>query len=596
MPCLPAAATAWLTARLARGSPTGDDWFAVTTLHRALEGINVWPDFFQQRTLHIVPVEAIATHLVYLRLGGDMRWLSALGLVIVALTAWMLCRMAAELLPDSTAGQRMLAGTWITLCLFSPLQSETWLWGLCWTLPVPLAAFCTGWFLAQTHTAVWLRVTGMAFLTATAFLTHSGALAVGPCLVLALLLASDEMIPARRRLLTAWVVTLISLGVVLALRFNFHRVRAAAGESADRAPSVGRMIEGFFALIGHPVALGTGWQCTALSLITGGVITAFIGLLTLRVVLVLRREPRAYAAAPWLAVGAFGFMNAGMLAVTRAARSEWPTYTPRYITLVTPAVLALVVLLAWASRTGLLPGSEHRRKQALVAAGALAFAGILAAWSEGVTWMKLWRTHRLQSEALVAFTGTLPMTKLQSVIHNYHANSIIPPEAKFLQENHALSGTPVFPDAKLSNLRIAKSALPASLAGCTRTTRCADGSLLLDGYADFKSKGRPADLVVLTKRSSQGGEGQVVIAGVVPPCRLDYYRFDPAHLHSSATAAAWTLRVQAADLPADDSALELWAIDILQREARAITPSVDLLTGAPKKPQAEAASLRQASQ
>jgi hypothetical protein len=167
-------------ARWARGSPVADDWFAVTTFRRAMEGINVWPDFFQQRTLHIVPVEALGTHLIYLYAHGDMRWLCALGIMIVALSAWMMCRLAAELLPDVTGAGRAIAFTWITLCLFSPLQSEIWLWGLCWPVAVPLAALCAGWLFVRKDVAVWLRVTALAFVSAFAFLSHSGGLAVDP--------------------------------------------------------------------------------------------------------------------------------------------------------------------------------------------------------------------------------------------------------------------------------------------------------------------------------------------------------------------------------------------------------------------------------
>jgi hypothetical protein len=68
-----------------------------------------------------------------------------------------------------------------------------------------------------------------------------------------------------------------------------------------------------------------------------------------------------------------------------------------------------------------------------------------------------------------------------------------------------------------------------------------DGSLIVDGYADLKSKGRPADLVVLT--TAKGQDAPVVVVGVVSACFPEYYRFDPFHLQSPATTTGWTLHV-----------------------------------------------------
>lgn len=578
VPCLPVAATARLTALWSRGSPMIDDWYAAETLRRTLEGANVWVDFFQQRTLHIVPIEAIATNLVYLHARGDMRWLCALSLLIAAFTAWMLCRMASELLPGTTAVQRMLAHTWVTLCLFSPLQSETWLWGLCWTLTVPLAAFCAGWRLVRRDAPIWFRITGITLLCAIAFLSHSGGLAVPPALVVAIALASPAMVPKRRQFLTGWIATLLVLAALLALRFDFHRLSAAVGDAtgqeAGPRPGLAHMATGFFALLGHPVALGTGWGSTVTSASAGIAIVTLAAFVVVRALGTPANASRAHAAAPWLAVIVFAFINAGLLAVTRAARSEWPTYTSRYVTLVTPAVLALVLLMVWAAREGILPRADVWRRTALPAACALAFAGVLAAWSEGLAWMQLWRAHQLQSEAIVAFTGALPITKLHSQTHKYPPDSIIPASAKFLQDHNALSGTPIFPDARLSNLHVRPTPLRAAMGGCSRAARNADGSLVLDGFADLRVKGRPADLVVLTAK--KGDEGPVVIAGVVPACRLEYYRFDPKRLNTAANLTSWTLHVPAADLPADHGGLQLWAIDIAQRDAHMITADVPL--------------------
>jgi hypothetical protein len=110
---------------------------------------------------------------------------------------------------------------------------------------------------------------------------------------------------------------------------------------------------------------------------------------------------------------------------------EWPTYTSRYLTLVTPAVVSLVLLFVWACRAGLVRLPDRWREQVVCVGGTLAFAGVLAGRSEGLVWMKLWRTQRLQSEALVAFTGALPMTQLQSVTHKYPPIRSFPPEQSF---------------------------------------------------------------------------------------------------------------------------------------------------------------------
>jgi hypothetical protein len=70
------------------------------------------------------------------------------------------------------------------------------------------------------------------------------------------------MIPQKRRVALAWSLTMAALAFALALRFNIQQVSNAAGKSVGHTPSLANSVRAFFALAGHPVSLGTGWQST----------------------------------------------------------------------------------------------------------------------------------------------------------------------------------------------------------------------------------------------------------------------------------------------------------------------------------------------
>lgn len=569
---VPVVIIALLARAWSHGAPCFDEWLAVDAFRRSTEGQTVWPEFFNQRTLHIVPVEALGTHLAFLWLDGDMRYLCALAIVLVAATAWMLWRLARPLLASPGGPAGVATAAWIGFALFSPLHAEIWQWGLCWPVTVPLAALCAGILILQTNLPVAMRVAALVCLSVFSFLSYSGGLPVGPALWLAIVFSSASGIPRKRTVLITWTVVLAALGCVLAAKFDPAQLSQARGDSIGPSPSsLPMMFQSFLALLGHPLSLGTTLQSVENSVLVGGIISFLVLVLALQLLWMKGDDCRRDVAAPWLAIMAFAIANALLLAVTRGARTSWLTYTPRYLVLTTPAVLGAVLLFAWAWRCRLIKLPEAWRVQCLCATGGLLAAVLAASWAEGITWMKLWHVRRLQSEALLTWSQVLPWRLVQSTELAMLDQAIIPDAVKFLHARGALAGVNPVPDGRLDRWRQMERPMPDSYARCTSAMQLSDGSLAVEGYADNRGRGRPSDLVVLARVGADGVP--VAVTAAVPMCPADYYHFDLDRKRDYAHNSRWHMTVLATDLPEGTGELQTWAIDVQKREARPILPA-----------------------
>ncbi len=570
---LPAVIVIVLAQLWSHGAPCIDDWLSVDAFKRSTEGQTVWPEFFNQRTLHIVPIEALATHLTFLWLHGDMRYLCALAIVLVGVTALMLWRLARPLLAGATGAGAVAVGAWIGFALFSPVHAEIWQWGLCWTVTVPFVALCAGLLMMRWSMAAILRAALLAAVSTFAFFSHGSGVLVGPILWLTLVLSSEKSVPGKRPLGIALTLALLALAAIIAARFDVGQLSKARHIDPDRtSASVATTVQSFLGVLGHPLSLGTTLESMTTSAVIGSVLIVLAAALGLRILLLPKDDPRREAALPWLAVLAFGVANAALIAATRGARSPWPTYTSRYLMLTTPALIAVALLIAAAWRGRLLGLAENWRARGIAVLGAVVATMLCCSWAEGINWMRLWHVKRLQTEALLTYSQLLPWKLVQTIDLERANRSFIPEAAAFLSSRNALNSVTLVPDGRLDRLRVSDKPMPESYGRCTSAVQTSNGVIVVEGYADMRGRGRPADLVVLTHADAVSG-AQMILAAGVPDCPADYFDFDLDRRRDRAHYSRWLISLPAGQLASGITELKAWAIDIERREARLIPPA-----------------------
>lgn len=566
----------------ARGSPFMDEWTSVETFQKAMEGGSVWDSFFEQRTLHIVPIEALATHLVYWLGRGDMTLLLPLAFLMVIVAAWAFWLLAVPLLAGASPFVKAAAAAWITWVLFSPLHSHIWLWGLCWPVTVPLAMLCLSLLAARQFASVPFRLVFFSAASVISFFSYSSGLMVAPCILLMLLITGEAAIPRRKNLLAGWIAISVILAAVLAFSFRFSEMMPAEADdgSPDRT-SVAVMARSFLALLGHPLSLGQSLMDFEWSMGLGLALALAMLALFIRQLRLKHGDPQRDAAAAWVAVMAFSAGNALLLAVTRGSRSVWPTIEPRYLMLVSPGIAAAVLLGLSCVCRGWLGIGEARRRPVVTVISTVLVMLVLGGWGEGWQWMKCWTAQRIQNDATLMFSRILPKDETQAHNLPLMQRPLVADAAAYLQEKDALADAFVLPDARLDRLQIMERRLPPNFALCTEGWRAPDGSLRFAGHADFPMHGRPADLVLLTACDASGGPGNVIAAATpqVPP---DYYRFDLGAKRDRRHLAGWEMKVAAERIPPGTSRAQLWVADYLRRKVFALTDPLHLQASEPQ--------------
>ena len=327
-----------------------------------------------------------------------------------------------------------------------------------------------------------------------------------------------------------------------------------------------RTAQFFFSFLGSPLAGGTGHPQAAATVI-GLVLSAlFLG----ACVWIFRfRADRELVgqARPWLVIGAYAVLSAGLTTSTRSAQfGVAEALSSRYGMYAMPlavSVIHLAPLLAfqWLERQRASPQRQWWTQFVLALAAASLFwlhalAFPAGAWAMRSTW-----EYRVLGKSCLAFINVIPEQR--------HLTELLCPNYGSLKQmanslaELGLLVPPPFTEYPTNLFRCPPVAGEQSLGRLESSRRISDTNLLLVGWAVSPSRTREADGVLLTWER-EGGEPRVF--GMVGD-RMQ--RGDLGMLMSREPYyyAGWVKRFSLTNLPKESLVLRAWAYDAERQKA-----------------------------
>jgi hypothetical protein len=449
-----------------------------------------------------------------------------------------------------------------SLLIFSPAQSEAWLWGMEIVLYLPLVCILFSLLVLRSkagETAKWVSCAALAVVSTYSFC--NGMLAWIVLFPVMFLAEGRDGFKKKSRAALCWLLAFFANAAVYFHDYNFPQSNGFWQMLWSDPWQVARY---FFVFLGGPLVDRYSAHCLETATIIGMVLAVLFAAICLCLFCWRKHQPLTRLAWPWLAVGSYGILSALLATTGRSALGLEQALSPRYgifgISLMV-ALAHLVPLLAFHS-----PAKNDFEKQnvsqpgfALAALGATVILLHALAFPSNVLNLSVFRLDLLLGNASLQFLDVLPPQP--------SATSFLFPNYATLKKNaDALNQLGMRNDDLIKTTRLADFKLnPQPDCGGIESTQTVGGNIYLSGWALSASRKAAADCVLFTYESP---EIKPVIFALMDS------RFERAGLvakfHDRAyVAAGWQKAIRPQDLPKGALTLKAWAYDV---QTRQVTP------------------------
>ncbi len=349
--------------------PYWDEWSWAPAILKYHAGTLTFADVWAQRNEH----RMLFPQLVMLWLDSFGYWSQRreclFSVVVVTGSLWLLWRIARCTLPLRPALIVVAIGSSF---LFSPAQSENWLWGyqIAWFM-VDLAVLGAALLLAGPRLSLGVLLAEAALAMFAAFSSAFG-LAILPAVAFGLFVRRKSFGNAP---LLRWIV--VSVLIAMTYLWGWH----AGGSIKDLGFAIGLAPRVLHTSIvaGLPLGLAGGTRTSAAFGMLG------IALAAVCVVVVGREEDegKSARAAPWIVMLAYGVVSSAIIGYGRADLGPEQALASRYITCSLMLWVGLVGLGAVRLRWNMPPLSTRIVRGAAVLLALVATVSLFAAWSVG---------------------------------------------------------------------------------------------------------------------------------------------------------------------------------------------------------------------
>jgi hypothetical protein len=540
--------------------PHYDQWVTARLFVHLAEGSLSFTHLFAQHN----EFRQFFPHLLFLALGTITRWNVRYEMVVSLLLACLVSiniyRISRVTITGAQKQLWLLAGA--NLLIFSPVQYETWLFGIQVVYFAPIACLTTCLSVAYSGLSPRAKLAiGVLLSIVSTFSSANGVLCW--VLVLPVLLVVHDW--RRPFILIASWMALCLLSVSLYL--YGYRTPVGHPSLTESLDHPARALAYLAAFLGGPLAPGTGiWQLTAAILIGTLASILFAGACAYLWAGFGDRSLRRRMIA-FVMIGAYALGTGLMVTPTRLGFGIPNALSSRYSTFSLYLLVSLIyltpIVLEHARARGYLPNRVRTAPLASAAVAALLLVHVLTA-IYGMLQARAFRADVRYFKACLLFGNVLRSPAPTSLIPGHDVIAL----ANALNRLGYLR--PSLIDGK-SVEEITISSQEAGPAGAfEELVKTPDGRFIAAGWAVLPNRREPAHAVLLTYRDGTGGSRVFAIASMLgAPNDLVQALRQPAH-----NRTRWHHMFAQTDMPIDDATqVDAWAFDTESGKAFKLTGS-----------------------
>jgi hypothetical protein len=543
-----------LVARHGVDIPFADEWTLAPLFVKAQEHKITFMDLFMQWHEHRMVLPKLIFIACTVWAGGNMRIEMFLSVLLAAGSAInLLLILRRSSLPPA---KLLLVATLMNLLVFSPVQVESWTWGVQLTVFLVSYLLTTGICIASSRLSIGKKFVAcavIAFLASFSF--GNGMLSWG----LTFPVAFAGLDKSARRSLLPWLYGWIITGL-----FTISAYFIGYTKTAEHPPlAASRHVTDYYlyvaAFVGAPLSRSGRAESLIIPVLLGTLLL-IIYVSAVAYAFAGRRAKAQKLLAPWFALGAFALLSACMAALARIGFGLTEALASRSTTFgmsLSVAVVAIVAIGAPLVRSD--AGSQSRLIDAVGRTEAAALALFSAMFLTSAVWgileMKSFERTRLWGKGALHFGNVLDTSRVVATFLGGNAADVM----RFARMDNSMG---------LLHPALAKSRYIRDLAA-VRTTQppvgfinhessTVAGACVVSGWAVLPSRSRAADCVVLTLRA-EGTSGEYAFA--VNDELED--RPDVARKlgRPELVRCGWRVHFDRLKIPAGEQRIGAWALD-----------------------------------
>jgi hypothetical protein len=461
-----------------------------------------------------------------------------------------------------------------SLLIFSPAQSEAWLWGMEFILYVPLACVLLGLLSCQSKisgAAKWFTCLLMALISTYTF---SNGLVVWIVLFPALFFSVDDLSRrGKKRAMLWWMICFAGNSVLYFYNYQFPAANGFWQKIFTDPLPIARY---FFAFEGGLLVNRDANHGLALAQIVG---LCLVFLFSTGGIYVFRRrkdQALVKAALPWLTIGCYSIFSAGLATSGRAVQTGLEqALSPRYGIFSACLVVAVIhlTLLGMLHATSAKNNLPRRNKIFYPAMSALGLGIILLyalALPSDIFEMEVNHLGRLQAKSCLDFIDVVPRQPAMTtqLYHTY-------PRLKDTADALGQLGFLDFPLLKTNRVSAFTLDQTSGNQPCGRieySQPLSENQLAISGWAVSAARQTPADCVLF---SYEGTGIAPTIFGL-----MDERTLRPDLVAKSNQkklfASGWQKICRLAELPKGTLTLKAWTYDTGNRKIKMLAGSVQV--------------------
>jgi hypothetical protein len=544
--------------------PYSDQWKTAELFVKLADGSLSFAHLFDQHN----EFRQLFPHLLFLALGTITRWNvryeMLVSFLLACLVSFNIYRISRVTITGTQECLWLLAAA--NLLIFSPVQYETWLFGIQVIYLVPIACLTTCLSVAYSGLSPNVKLTiGVLLSIVSTFSSANGIL----CWVLVLpvlLVACDWRKPFVPFLIAGWTaLCLLSLSFYL-YGYRTPEWHPSLTEALDHPA---RALAYLAAFLGAPLAPGAGVRRLAAAIPIGAITSIlFLGACAYLWARFADRSLRKRMIV-FIAVGAYSLGTGLMVMPARLGLGIPQALSSRYSTFSVYLFVSLIylaaIVLEHAKANGYLPSRARMVRLASAGVGVLLLVHALTAAS-GVLQGRVYRSKALYFKACLLFVNVLRSPAPAILIQSSHRD--LTALANALNRIGYLR--PSLIDGKNVE-EIAKSSQETWSAGAFENLlKTPEGRFIAQGWAMLRGGREPAHAVLLTYRDATQVPRVFAIAQmeVIPGGLIGVLR-QPVEKRSR-----WQHTFTRADMPTNaPTHIDAWAFDTESGKAFKLTGS-----------------------
>jgi hypothetical protein len=550
----PALLVARLISRYGVDIPYADEWLWTPFLFKAHEHSLTVADFFAQHNEHRYFFPKLLLLILAPLTSGNTRGAMFFSLGLAALTSAALWYLLNRTVPITT-NKKLLLLTLFNLVLFSPVQSENWMWGYQFVLffsnLLLVAGICVSISRRSLRTKFFLSFA----IASVATFSFGGGIVAWP-FTFPLALAIEPRLTKRKIILwlSAW---LCAAGAAVLLYF-FHYTKPPVHPPLFASSQPGDYFFYLTAFLGGQFSKLDQTESILLAVENG---TLLLLLYLGGLFWTIRSQDADFRKKmlPWLGLGGFAILNAFLAAATRIGFGVNQSLDSRYTTVSLFISLSVIGMFAVTTTTCL---NRQANRPAfglkwigiawlLTACPTLLLIGHLNASWWGIASMQQSRNNRLHGKAALLFTNVLDAGEVHSKYLIANATQTRP--WANMANTLGFLHPPLFQGPELSRI----DNRPQMAGFLEKLTAKKEGAWEATGWAIIPKGFRPADAVLLAYDDPAKGKTAFAIAAPMAPRS---YVVDALH-DARYEYSGWSCDFERSIIPTGNQAITAWAFD-----------------------------------